>query len=174
MDSIRYPIGPFVPIEEPTADERQRFKEQIPGIVPALRQMVIHLAPRVLEATYREGGWSIRQIIHHMADNDMNAYLRFKRALTEQEPLGSTYREDRWAELSDYREVPVENSLTLLEALHFRFLVLLRDLPPEDYRRTLRTEALGRLTLDVALQRFVWHSRHHTAQITAILNMENA
>ncbi|MGG3279913.1 YfiT family bacillithiol transferase [Paenibacillus solani] len=173
MDAIRYPIGPFMPHEEPTKEIRQQYIHRVPAIVPALRQIVINLAPSEWDQSYRDGGWSIRQIIHHMADNDMNAYLRFKRALTEKDPLASSYREDLWAELSDYREVPVESSLTLLETLHFRFLVLLKELQPEDFRRTMRTQVLGSITLDIALQRFVWHNRHHIAQITSILNREN-
>ncbi|ANA78565.1 putative metal-dependent hydrolase [Paenibacillus glucanolyticus] len=172
MDAIRYPIGPFTPQEEPTKEERQQFIGQIPAIVPTLRQIIMNLTPSELDASYREGGWSIRQIIHHLADNDMNAYLRFKRALTEDEPMASSYREDLWAELSDYSEVPIENSLTLLETLHFRFLILLKELKPEDFQRTMRTQVLGSITLDIALQRFVWHNRHHIAQITSISKRE--
>ncbi|AWP26680.1 metal-dependent hydrolase [Paenibacillus vortex V453] len=172
MDAIRYPIGSFTPHEEPTKEERQQFIGQIPAIVPTLRQIIMNLTPSELDASYREGGWSIRQIIHHLADNDMNAYLRFKRALTEDEPMASSYREDLWAELSDYSEVPIENSLTLLETLHFRFLILLKELKPEDFQRTMRTQVLGSITLDIALQRFVWHNRHHIAQITSISKRE--
>lgn len=91
VDAIRYPIGPFTPQEEPTKEERQQFIGQIPAIVPTLRQIIMNLTPSELDASYREGGWSIRQIIHHLADNDMNAYLRFKRALTEDEPMASSY-----------------------------------------------------------------------------------
>ncbi|WP_371822867.1 DinB family protein [Cohnella sp. LGH] len=100
----------------------------------------------------------------------MNAYLRFKRALTEEEPLASSYREDLWAELPDYRKLPPEHSLLLLEILHARFATLLADLEPAAFRRKLRTQVLGSVTLDVALQRFVWHNRNHRAQIEVYLN----
>lgn len=174
MASIRFPLGSFEPKVEPTLEERQRFIQQIPSIVPTLRQIIMKCPLSQLHMPYREEGWSIQQIVHHLADNDMNAYLRFKRALTEEEPVANSYREDLWAELSDYMEVPIENSLTLLETLHFRFLILLKDLRPEDFKRTMRTQLLGSITLDIALQRFVWHNQHHIAQITSILNRENA
>ncbi|MCM3259111.1 putative metal-dependent hydrolase [Paenibacillus lautus] len=170
--SIRYPLGSFEPLVEPTLEDRQKFMQQIPSIVPTLRQIIMKCPLSQLHMPYREGGWSIQQIVHHLADNDMNAYLRFKRALTEDEPLASSYREDLWAELSDYTEVPVENSLSLLETLHFRFLILLKDLHPEDFKRTMRTQVLGSFTLDIALQRFVWHNQHHIAQIRSIVNRE--
>ena len=107
--------------------------------------------------------------MHHLADNDMNAYLRFKRALTEDEPQASLYREDRWAELPDYAETSIEISLTLLHALHRRFYALLLGLPAESFGRTLRTEAMGTVSLDIALQRFVWHDRHHKGQIESLV-----
>lgn len=172
--SIRFPLGSFEPKVEPTLEERQSFIQQIPSIVPTLRQIIMKCPLSQLHMPYREEGWSIQQIVHHLADNDMNAYLRFKRALTEEEPMANSYREDLWAELSDYTEVPIENSLTLLETLHFRFLILLKDLQPEDFKRTMRTQVFGSITLDIALQRFVWHNQHHIAQITSILNRENA
>lgn len=104
-----------------------------------------------------------------MADNDMNAYIRFKRALTEDEPMGGSYREDIWAELSDYKDVHIENSLFLMETLHIRFLILLDGLKPDDFRRKLNTQVLGKISLDIALQRFVWHNQHHISQIQSLI-----
>ncbi|MDQ0060845.1 YfiT family bacillithiol transferase [Paenibacillus harenae] len=164
---LRYPIGKFEPVVDVAAEIRAGFVEQIPDIVVSLKRLTASLTPEQLDRPYREGGWSIKQIVHHMADNDMNAYLRFKRALTEDEPLGNSYREDLFAELSDYKDVPVENSIALLEILHKRFRVLLQGMNEEDFHRRLATQALGSITLDIALQRFVWHNRHHTAQIAA-------
>ncbi|WP_337097992.1 YfiT family bacillithiol transferase [Paenibacillus sp. YIM B09110] len=164
LDGLRYPIGKFEPIDM-SSEARAGFIAQIPDIVRALRRLTDSLTPEQLEMSYRTGGWSIKQIVHHMADNDMNAYLRFKRALTEDEPAGSTYREDLFAELSDYKDVPIERSLSLLEALHIRFHSLLLGLKEEHFQRKLKTQVLGTITLDIALQRFVWHNRHHTAQI---------
>lgn len=165
MNLIRYPIGPFEPIATPTSDQRQSFIAQVPALVPELRACVEGLSPAQWRMPYREGGWTIAQIVHHLADNDMNAVLRFKRALTESEPLASSYLQDAFAELSDYRETPVEESLRLLELLHARFHRVLSGMSPEQFGRKLRTEAMGSVTLDTALQRFVWHDRHHAAQI---------
>ncbi|WP_239616786.1 YfiT family bacillithiol transferase [Cohnella mopanensis] len=168
MDNIRFPIGPFEAINKPTDEDRAHMIDQIPEITKSLRNIVKDLTPEQLNIPYRQDGWTIKQIIHHLADNDMNAYLRFKRALTEEEPMGSSYREDLWAELCDYKDVPIENSLVLLETLHSRFLTLLKGLKPDDYRRTLRTQVLGAISLDGALQRFIWHNRHHISQIESL------
>ncbi|GAK39017.1 hypothetical protein PUW24_14660 [Paenibacillus urinalis] len=100
----------------------------------------------------------------------MNAYIRFKRTLTEDVPIASSYREDLWAELEEYRRAEVDESITLLAILHKRFYILVSSLFDEDFYRMLRTELLGTITLDTALQRFVWHNRHHTAQIEALLH----
>lgn len=169
-DTIRFPIGPFQATASPSQEERNQIINQIPEITKTLRQRISRLQPGQLQIPYRPNGWNIRQIVHHMADNDMNAYIRFKRALTEESPVASSYRQDLWAELTDYKEVPVENSLLLLEALHQRFFILLRGLGAEDFNRELSTSVLGTITLDIALQRFLWHDRHHTAQIEALIN----
>jgi hypothetical protein len=170
LDNIRFPIGPFEPIVNPTLEERVHFINQIPELIKILRNMVTNVEPDRLHIPYRPNGWTIQQIVHHLADNDMNAYIRFKRALTEDEPLSGSYREDLWAELNDYRDVPIENSLLLLEVLHGRFLILLRGLKPDDFKRKLRTQVLGSITLDIALQRFVWYNRHHIAQIETFIH----
>lgn len=165
QDIIRYPIGYFQSIQKASPELREQWMDQLSNISCNLRAIVVQLEDGHLHTPYRPGGWNIQQIAHHMADNDMNAYLRFKRALTEEEPEGSTYREDLWAELSDYKLLPVEDSISLIDLLHRRFLLLLRSLHPEDFGRKLRTQALGIITLDTALQRFVWHNQHHLAQI---------
>lgn len=166
---LRYPIGPFEPIAALDSEERERFIAHIPEIVRTLRAITQPLTLDQLQTPYRPGGWTLQQVVHHMADNDMNAYLRFKRGLTEDEPEASSYLQDDWAALHDYASVPVDTSLALLEALHARFHTLLRGLQPNEFKRTLRTQALGRLTLDTALQRFVWHDRHHIAQIQSLV-----
>ena len=106
----------------------------------------------------------------HGRYNDMNAYLRLKRALTEEEPLSNSYREELWAELGDYMETPIETSILLLESLHSRLYILLIRMKPVEFTRTLRTQALGVITIDTALQRFVWHNRHHIAQIQTLID----
>lgn len=166
-DKIRYPIGHFEPICKFTDKSRKHIIDQVPGITKSLREIVQYIDDEQLHIPYRKGGWTISQIIHHLADNDMNAYIRFKRALTEEEPLAGSYREDAWASLHDYADLPLEDSIMLLEILHKRFYTLLRGLDPDQFRRKLRTEALGTISLDTALQRFVWHGQHHIAQITS-------
>ncbi|UNK16953.1 putative metal-dependent hydrolase [Paenibacillus sp. N3/727] len=170
MERIRFPLGHFEPILNPTSEERKNFINQIPDITITLRNLLKNLEFDQVRIPYRPDGWTIQQIVHHLADNDMNAYLRFKRALTEDEPLSDSYREDLWAELNDYREVPIETSISLLEILHSRFLILLNGLNPEDYNRKFRTQVLGKITLDTALQRFVWHNQHHMSQIKAFID----
>jgi hypothetical protein len=169
VDNIRFPIGQFEPIINPTLEDRANFVNQIPIITMTLRNITKGLQSDQLNIPYRQDGWTIKQIVHHLADNDMNAYLRFKRALTEDEPMSSSYREDLWAELSEYRDAPIENSLLLIETLHSRFLILLNGLKPDQFRRKLRTQVLGSITLDTALQRFVWHNRHHISQIESLI-----
>ena len=132
-----------------------------------LRLSVQNLNIEQLLTQYRPKGWTLQQVIHHMADNDMNAFIRFKRALTEDSPVASSYREDVWAELSDY-QTPIESSLSLLESIHIRFVAILRSLHSSDFKRTFTSPTHGVMSLDVATQRFIWHDRHHIAQITAL------
>jgi len=173
MDNLRFPMGHFEPIINISQEERTKLINQIPEINKTLRNITKELEPDQLDLPYRQNGWTIKQIIHHLADNDMNAYIRFKRALTEDEPMASSYREDLWAELIDYTNLPVENSLILIEILHNRFAVLLKGLKSDDFSRPLKTQVLGSITLDIALQRFVWHNKHHIAQIeTSLQNIK--
>jgi DinB superfamily len=138
MDHIRFPIGQFESIMNLSCEERIKFINQIPEFASTLREILQNLKSEQINIPYRQDGWTIKQIVHHLADNDMNAYIRFKRALTEEEPMGSSYREDLWAELCDYRDVPIENSLVLMETLHSRFLILLNGLKPDDFNRKLK------------------------------------
>lgn len=169
MDSVRFPIGSFEAIPDPTPELRRSFIERIPKLAKQLRELAGDLLPNQLNVPYRPEGWTVRQIVHHMADNDMNAYIRLKRALTEPEPMASSYREDLWAELGDYEHVPIEVSLQLLESLHHRMYVLLQHLDVDHYKRQFATQALGLINVDIAIQRFVWHNSHHQAQIQSLI-----
>lgn len=169
LEEVRYPIGRFMGLPCLTESERLERIHEIPRLVPELRGILGPFDHNLLSIPYRQGGWTPTQIVHHLADNDMNAYLRFKRALTEHNPAASSYREDLWGDLHDYHELPIEHSLALLELLHHRFHVLLRGMKPEQFERTLVTEALGQISLDIAVQRFVWHHRHHRAQIHSLI-----
>jgi uncharacterized damage-inducible protein DinB len=171
MNDLRYPTLQFELIQHATLELRNSWIEDVSRISPILRQTVQNLSPEQLLLQYRPGSWTVRQVVHHMADNDMNAFIRFKRALTEDNPNASSYREDLWAELSDY-ETPVETSLVLLEAIHDRFTAILRTLHPSDFQRAFTSPTHGVMSLDAALQRFSWHGRHHIAQITSIFQKD--
>ncbi|WP_445293348.1 YfiT family bacillithiol transferase [Cohnella sp. 56] len=163
----RYPIGPFIEVREPDEEQRRQLIESIGGIAVRLRQAVEGAGAERLNAPYRPGGWTVRQVVHHLADAGMNAYIRFKRGLTEDRPIAGTFREDLWAELNDYSETPVEVSIMLLEALHVRFAILLTRMQPAEFQRSVTSPTHGAMTLDAALQRYVWHAQHHIAQINS-------
>lgn len=168
-DAIRFPIGPFTPALAISREERAKQIGQLTEVHETLAKLTSHLNEDQLNVPYRSGGWTIKQIIHHMADNDMNAYLRFKRGLTEDAPMGSSYDQDGFAGLSDYRDVPIDNSIQLLAILHARLATLVQRLDTDAFARKLNTAALGEITLDIALQRFVWHNRHHIGQIESLV-----
>jgi hypothetical protein len=168
MNDLSYPIGPYKASSELTEEDRQALTREVEKQPILLRAIVESLTNEQLETPYRPGGWTVHQVVHHLADNNMNAYIRFKRGLTEDAPSSPPYREDLWAELPEYHLLPVEESLALLSVLHKRFVVLLSSLEPQDFRRTLSHSVLGQITLDGALHRFVWHNRHHIAQITGL------
>ncbi|WP_127586266.1 YfiT family bacillithiol transferase [Paenibacillus koleovorans] len=167
MDPLRYPIGSFQPVESFRMEQQLAYEDQLLRFAPLLRETVRDWRPNQLDTPYRPGGWTVRQVIHHLADNDMNAILRFKRALTEEQPTAGTYREADFAELADYT-ADVELSITLLESLHSRFIILLRSLQPSHFDRTFVSPTHGRMTLAVAAQRLVWHNHHHLAHIAAL------
>jgi uncharacterized damage-inducible protein DinB len=168
MTDPRYPIGraDLKPVLD--AAERRAAIEIIAAAPANLRAAVTGLTPDQLDTPYREGGWTVRQVVHHVPDSHMNAYIRFKLALTEEEPAIKTYAEDRWARLADSETTPVDVSLTLLEALHRRWDGVLRAMEPEDFRRTLKHPDHGTVTLDQMLGLYSWHSRHHVAHVTAL------
>jgi uncharacterized damage-inducible protein DinB len=156
--------GHFKAVETPNTEDIRSWISEIEKNPSLLRNSVIDLDDKQLNTPYRLGGWTIRQIVHHIADNNMHTYSRFKRTLTEDCPFIPTYNQDKWAELIDYQE-PIENSLKLMDCIYTRFLVLLRSLDHEDYKRTMNSQTYGMISLEVAIQRFMWHDRHHLSQI---------
>ncbi|MDO3676922.1 YfiT family bacillithiol transferase [Paenibacillus ehimensis] len=172
-DILRYPIGQFTPRAVTSEEERNNYTKEIGELVPSLRKIVRDLNEDQLQTPYRSGGWTVRQVVHHMADNDINAYLRLKRGLTEEEPMASSYRPNVWAELNDYKETPIEISLVLLESLHHRLIHVIYGLKPADYNRRFNTEVLGWITVDVAIQRLIWHNKHHTSHIQSLAERMN-
>jgi hypothetical protein len=162
---LRYPIGKFH-YDGPLSPAQQQSSladiEQAPA---NLRAAVKGLSQQQLDTPYRPEGWTVRQVVHHVPDSHMNAYIRFKLALTEDEPTIKPYAEDKWAQLADTKNTPVEISLTMMDSLHTRWVQLLRSLKPEDWKRTLRHPELGAMDLDKVLALYSWHSRHHVAHI---------
>lgn len=165
----RYPVGPFQRRDELTPEERRELLDQIADTPRRLRDAVAGLSDQQLDTPYREGGWTVRQVVHHVPDSHLNAYCRLKIALTEELPTVRPYDESVWARLDDSRTTPIEVSLTLLESLHARWMQLFRSLKPEDFRREfLHPEHEGTLTVDFLVAMYAWHGRHHTGHITAL------
>jgi hypothetical protein len=168
MDDLRYPIGEFR-FEAPLTDEqRQTCLDTIEQTPARMRAAVAGLAEDQLDTPYRPEGWTVRQVVHHVPESHLNSYLRFKLAITENEPTIKPYFEDRWAQLDDAREAPIELSLDLLDALHRRWIWFLRSLKPEDYQRTFRHPELGIVSLDKNIALYAWHGQHHVAHITSL------
>ncbi|HZF73638.1 MAG TPA: putative metal-dependent hydrolase, partial [Gemmatimonadaceae bacterium] len=139
----------------------------------ALRSAVAGMSRDQLETRYRPGGWTVKQVVHHVPDSHLNAYTRFKLALTEDEPTIKPYNEAAWAELADSRRVPIEVSLELLDALHLRWVTILRSMDAADFRRGFKHPEQGRvLTLQQMLGLYAWHGRHHVGHITALKKRE--
>ena len=172
MDDLRYPIGRFR--FEPAAEEGG-LDAQIEAIAETptrLREAVRGLDDGQLDTPYRPGGWTVRQLVHHLADSHINAYVRLRLALTEEDPTVRPYDEQRWAELDDARTAPVEISLTLLDVLHDRWVRLLRSLPAEATSRPLRHAEHGALNVGYLVQMYGWHGRHHVEHVLRLRERE--
>jgi uncharacterized damage-inducible protein DinB len=168
MTDLRFPIGKFH-YEGPTTQQQMvTFLNDVAQTPANLRAAVEGLSDSQLDTPYRPEGWTVRQVVHHVPDSHLNSYVRFKLALTEEEPTIKTYAEDRWAELSDTKATPIEVSLTLLDSLHDRWVRLLRSLTPEQWKRTFRHPEMGPMTLEKTLALYAWHGHHHVAHITEL------
>jgi hypothetical protein len=168
MSDQRFPIGKF---NAKTNLNETEVKEAIEGIrcTPRwLRATLEGLTPVQIDTPYRPDGWTVRQVVHHLADSHLNGYLRFKFAMTEDEPLVKPYDEKRWAELEDARSLDPEVSLQLLDSLHLRWTTMLDSFEPKDFNRGLNHPEWGRQRLEMFLQLYDWHGRHHTAHITSL------
>jgi DinB superfamily len=166
MSDLSYPIGKFH-FEGPlTEDQKQKLVDDISHAPANLRAAVAGLSPVQLDTPYRPGGWTVRQVAHHVPDSHMNAYIRFKLALTEAEPTIKPYEQQLWAELADTKATPIEVSLTLMDSLHDRWVRLLRSLNPEDWKRNFRHPELGTVSLEKNLALYAWHGKHHVTHIT--------
>jgi DinB family protein len=168
MSDLRYPIGKFH-FEGPLPEEqKEKFLSDISHTPANLRAAVSGLSEKQLDTPYRPEGWTVRQVVHHVPDSHVNAYVRFKLALTEDEPTIKPYAEDRWAALADSQTTPIEVSLMLLESLHSRWMRLLGSLAAPDWKRTFRHPELGPMNLEKQLALYAWHGRHHVAHITSL------
>jgi hypothetical protein len=169
MDSVRYPVGDFEIDPQVTPAKRRQWLRQMAEMPRALGAAVAGLDERQLGTPYREGGWTPRQVVHHLADAHVNGFVRFKLALTEDQPKVKTYEEDLWAQTADGRDAPVEMSLRLLAALHQRWTILLESLPEERFGRDAFSHPQrGFMTIDKAIQLYAWHGLHHAAHITGL------
>jgi hypothetical protein len=166
---LRYPIGPFSFTPPVTASQRHEAIGAISAAPGRLRAAITGLTEAQLDTPYRPGGWTVRQVVHHVPDSHLNAYLRFRLAITEDDPTIKPYEEARWAELVDARSAPPELSLKLLEALHERWVMLLEGLDEAAWHRGYRHPELGRVvTLNEGVLHYAWHGRHHVAHITTL------
>jgi DinB family protein len=169
LEELRYPIGQFAYRGLQSAEQRRSCIERIEAAPGLVRRAAEGLTERQLDTPYREGGWTARQVVHHLPDSHLNAYTRFRLALTEPTPTIRPYIEHRWAELPDAKTAPVEISLALLEALHRRWVLLLRSLRPAEWEiRYMHPEHGREWPLDEALAMYAWHGEHHTAHITRL------
>ncbi|MFZ0733601.1 MAG: bacillithiol transferase BstA [Candidatus Sulfotelmatobacter sp.] len=168
MEDLRYPIGKFMYDGAVTEEQKRTFLNDIAQTPANLRKAIDGLTDAQLDTPYRPGGWTVRQVVHHLPDSHMNSYVRFKLALTEVEPTIKPYAEDRWAQLADTTSTPVVTSLTLLDSLHDRWVRLLRSLTPEQWQRTFRHPELGPMNLEKTLAIYAWHGKHHVAHITEL------
>jgi uncharacterized damage-inducible protein DinB len=164
----RFPIGKFSYAGPPTPEQKQQFLSDIEQTPTRLRAALVGLSDHQLDTPYRDGGWTPRQVAHHVADSHMNSYIRFKLALTEDDPTIKPYMENLWAELPEAKHAPVEVSLSLLDNLHQRWMLMLRKIEDVQWKRTFLHPERGPMTLEQNLALYSWHGRHHVAHITAL------
>jgi uncharacterized damage-inducible protein DinB len=167
LDALRFPIGHFVPPVDQSSNARSAQIDVLRQLPAHLRAAVRDLNDVQLDTPYREGGWTVRQLVHHIADSHMNSYVRFKLALTEEWPTIKPYDEAAWAKLPDSSR-PIEPSLELITALHERWVDLLEAMTDDDFSKGFSHPERGRMDLGTTLALYDWHSRHHTAHITAL------
>ncbi len=168
MNDLRYPIGKYEP--QPFAESiKKKWLQDLQFLPSSLESAIHNLDEAQLQTPYREGGWTVHQLVHHVADSHMNAYIRFKLGLTEENPAIRPYEEKQWAELNDVKQLPVNISITLLFALHERWVAAIKDLTDEEWQRTVfHPEHKKEMTLWFLLGMYAWHSRHHVQHILSL------
>jgi len=166
MEDLRYPVGRHQRPQSLTSEQRRTAIDAIAAAPTLLRAAVSGLDDRQFDTPYRPDGWTVRQVVHHVPDSHLNAYTRFKLALTEDTPTIKPYDEAKWAQLEDSRTTPIATSLALLDAVHDRWLRVLRAMSTSDFARTLNHPENGVMNLDQMLALYEWHGRHHVAHVT--------
>ncbi len=166
LEELKYPVGKYQPPALFDESIRQQWIQEIADLPAQLSAAVAGLSEAQLDTPYRDGGWTVRQLVHHVADSHLNSYIRFRWALTEDVPVIKAYEEKLWAELPDAKHMPVGVSLTLLASLHERWVNLLTQMTADQFNRTLRHPASGENSLNRMLGLYAWHGRHHTAHVT--------
>lgn len=170
----RYPIGKFEHIGEISHSQRDIWITEIDEFPLKLKEAVKDLSEDQLDIVYREGGWTLRQVVHHLADSHMNSLIRFKLALTEETPTIKPYYEDRWAELQDSISTDIDLSIRFLEALHKKWVILLKSLTESDFQKQFfHPDSQKVIGLDYNLGLYAWHGKHHIAHITTLRNTLN-
>jgi uncharacterized glyoxalase superfamily protein PhnB/uncharacterized damage-inducible protein DinB len=169
MEDLRYPVGTFTPPASYSAEGRQAFIRDIAALPSHLRAAVAGLTPEQLQHPYRDEGWSVAQVVHHLADSHMNSYIRFKLAATADNPTVVGYDETAWARFPDAVSTDLDGSLAILDAVHGRWVRFLESLGPASFARTFNHSVLGPVPLDRALALYAWHGHHHLAHITGLL-----
>ena len=168
VQDLRFPVGKFQRPAELDAQSRAKAIENVAACPARMREAVRGLTPEQIDTPYRPDGWTVRQVVHHVPDSHLNAYIRFKLALTEDTPTIKPYNETKWAELPDVLAVPIETSLALLDAVHERWLAILQAMKPADFGRQLVHPESGQQSLDQMLALYAWHGRHHVAHVTSL------
>jgi uncharacterized damage-inducible protein DinB len=168
MSDPRYPIGKFSYSGSLDHSQKQKCLDDIEQTPARFSAAVRGLSDSQLDTPYRDGGWTVRQVAHHIPESHMNAYIRFKLALTEDDPTIKPYMEDRWAELPDARRDPIAPSLALLDSLHQRWVSVLKNMTDAEWKRTFRHPDLGSMPLEKSLALYAWHGRHHVAHVTSL------
>ena len=175
LETLRYPLGRFARVTVPlTRDAREAYLGTLDGAPARFRGLVAGLSDAQLDTPYRPDGWTIRQVVHHVPDSHMNAYIRTKLAVTEDNPRITTYEEQLWAEFPEAKHGPVEVSLSLLDALHRRWVAFLRALTESEFARTFQHKEWGSMTVDEATALYAWHTQHHAAHIEIALRATSA
>jgi DinB superfamily len=166
-EEYSYPIGKFLARAEYLPEDRTGFLHTLEQLPNNMRTVASGLTETQLETAYRDGGWNVRQVVHHVADSHLQGYMRFKFALTEEFPHVTAYNQPAWGELSDAKTAPLEVSISLLETLHVRWVQLIQNMQPEDFTRGFIIKGETRI-LDASLHLYAWHSLHHVAQIAEL------